>query len=177
MIELHMQETALIGVTRDELAKKFSKYDVIRQIERYGILEFMTQVSSLFNGRVLDFGSGTSPYKHLISGTYVPLEKGDSVSGLFDCIICNQVLQYIEHPTTLIRWFRNKLRDNGYLVMTYATNWDEVEDSDLQRFTKCGMTHLLHTADFEILRHERRSQICFHNFKFPLGYGVVARKN
>lgn len=179
MIELLLQELNLIGVTKGDLNKTIPGYDLIRQIERYGILKFMTNNASLFTGRVLDFGSGTSPYRHLVSGEYVPFEKGTPLSAddKFDCIICNQVMQYIENPKEQFLLFRQQLNPGGWLVMTYATNWDEVEEVDIQRHTKSGMTRILEMTGFKIIKHERRSQVCFNNFKFPLGYGVVARRN
>lgn len=177
MIELRVQEQALLGVNKATLDQAIPGYDLIRQIERYGILEFMKSNVHLFVGRVLDFGSGTQPYKHLISGKYTPHEKGDTIKGMYDTIICNQVFQYLRDPEQIIESFHTHLTFGGYLVMTYATNWDEVEDDDLTRITKSGMTKMLEAARFNIIRHERRSQVSFNNFKFPLGYGVVAQTN
>lgn len=154
----------------------------IRGLERKSIREFVTKHQGLLSGRVLDFGAGKEgtclkpqPYRDLISGQYEPWEPDDKWPvPEYDAILCTQVLQYVPDPALVIHWFHGWLKDGGHLVMTYPTCWDEVEDSDLWRWTRFGMEKLL--ARFEILHHERRAEIELGGFKFPLGYGVVARK-
>ena len=66
-------------------------------------------------------------------------------------------------------------------MLTYPTNWPEVEPEDLQRFTKAGMERLLTEAGFEIVRHERSAEVAplvaghLHRKTFCAGYGVIAR--
>lgn len=135
-------------------------------------------------GRVLDFGAGTpatcrqpQPYRDLVDGEYCPVDVGsDWMEPMgFGSIICTQVMQYIEIPHILLAKFWGALSKGGHLVMTYPTNWDEVESSDLWRFTRAGMEALLDDAGFTIVTHERRAEIDLGGFKFPFGYGVVAR--
>jgi SAM-dependent methyltransferase len=155
----------------------------IRELELESIFEFVSAASPALHGRVLDFGAGKpgtcripQPYRHLIIGTYCPYDLGDPFpTGQFDAILCTQVLQYIKDVPRQIREFAVLLRDGGHLVMTYPTNWDEVEDSDLWRFTKAGVEQLLGDAGFKILKHHRRAQISLGGFNFPLGYGVIAQ--
>ena len=153
--------------------------DSVRALERASIRSFMERSRPYLQGRVLDFGSGKQPYRDLVLGEYVPIDQGDVwpvATEAFACIVCNQVLQYIENPAKLLDNFHAWLcARHGCLVMTYPTNWDEVEGTDLWRFTKAGMELLLKRSRFEILIHERRAEIDLHGFKFPLGYGVVAR--
>lgn len=156
--------------------------DTVRQLDRASIRNFMVKHREYLKGRVLDFGAGKpgtcfqpEPYRDLVSGDYVPHEKGDSLLvGPFDVVMCNQVLQYLADPLEALQWFRSALCEGGHLVMTYATNWDEVEDADLWRFTKAGMERLLALAGFTVVLHERRAEIDLNGFRFPLGYGVVA---
>lgn len=151
--------------------------DPIRQIERASIRAFVEKHRELLNGRVLDFGSGDEPYKDLVSGEYCPHEKGAHISGYFDTVLCNQVLQYVEDPYTIIRWaFHASLKRGGHLLLTYASNWDEVENEDLWRFTKQGMEKLLKSAGFTILEHALRAKVQIQNFSFPLGYGVLCQR-
>jgi SAM-dependent methyltransferase len=130
-------------------------------------------------GRVLDFGAGKQPYRDLVDGEYIPLEKGDTIPALeatFDCVMCNQVIQYLRHPGSVLDQFHDWLvLGGGHLVMTYPSNWDEIEADDLWRFTKMGMELMLKRASFEVMVHDRRAEIDLNGFKFPLGYGVVAR--
>lgn len=162
-------------------------FHTIRTLERLSIRAFMERHSGYLQGRVLDFGAGTpttsnqvQPYKDLVQGEYLPVEPGDSRFHIapppYDAIICTQVMQYCNHPRFVISEFYKWLIErSGYLVMTYPTNWDEVEDTDLWRFTKAGMERLLIGEGFSILHHERRAEINLGGFRFPLGYGVVAR--
>lgn len=155
--------------------------DRIRQVERASIRAFMENHRELLRGRVLDFGAGQKPYRELMQGGhYFPFEINDIAGasfGPFDTIMCNQVLQYIENVPELLDGFAEWLVPGGHLVMTYPTNWDEVEHGDLWRFTKVGMDLLLRRAGFAIVEHVRRAEVVIANFKFPLGYGVVCTRN
>lgn len=141
-------------------------------------------------GRVLDYGCGTQPYRYIVKaagGEYLPYDRaefGGNVSGedigelpmVCDSILCTQVVQYVEDVYTLLAHSRNRLRaKSGVLVMTYPTNWPEVELEDLHRFTKAGMEHLLTGAGFEILVHERRAELVNRDGTWALGYGVICR--
>lgn len=112
----------------------------------------------------------------------------------WSAILCNQVLQYvpIERDTdggeglqgliSNMHWCLEEYEKGdpprGHLVLTYPTNWPEVEPEDLHRFTKAGMERLLTEAGFEIVLHERRAQIAVMidpSAVLALGYSVVAR--
>lgn len=152
--------------------------DSVRVLERSSIRAFMERNRQYLRGRVLDFGAGKQPYRDLVEGEYLPFEEGDVLPEEgFDCVMCNQVIQYLVEPRRWLKLFHRWLSPrHGCLLMTYPTNWDEVETTDLWRFTKRGMELLLLlSADFETLSHERRAEINLNGFKFPLGYGLVAR--
>ena len=156
----------------------------IRELERKSIRDFVGRNRQYLTGRVLDFGAGKlgtcrepQPYRDLVSGEYWPYDLGDDVpTGKFDAVLCTQVVQYVPDVPRLISSFWSYLKDGGYLVMTYPTNWDEVEASDLHRFTKSGMERMISDMYLTIVSHERRAEIDLGGFKFPLGYGVVARR-
>jgi len=163
----------------------------VREIEWNSIRKFVE--SFPFRGRTLDFGCGRQPYaEHVIScgSVYIPYDRvrlpgstvnvdvgrDDPLGEEWDTILCTQVMQYVPHPYMLLDRFYAALRHNGVVVMTYPTCWDEVENDDLHRFTKAGMTRLLYDAGFLVERHERRATVTVEGFNFPLGYGVVARR-
>lgn len=118
------------------------------------------------------------------------LHKWTRDHGYIDAVLCTQVVQYVpfaEYHERTLSWsfplgdlFTDLriLMDEGNetLVLTYPTNWPEVEPEDLHRFTKAGMERLLTEAGFEIIRHDWR-----HGFRidsgesFAAGYGVIAR--
>jgi SAM-dependent methyltransferase len=161
--------------------------DAIRVMERVSIRAYMQRWKHLLQGRVLDFGAGTQPYRDLLDSQaeYVPFDPGMTggreVSAalptpFFQLVMCNQVFQYLVKPAETVAWFAEILKPGGHLVMTYATNWPEVEESDLHRHTKAGMEHLLGHAGFKILDHTRRCELRVGGLCIPLGYGVVAAK-
>lgn len=166
------------GASWDEVAPFYPSGDSIRQIERASIRTFMEKQRHMLHGCVVDFGAGKQPYRDLVVGEYVPIEQGDLLpTQLVDAVMCNQVLQYSDVPARTLREIGGLLRPGGALVMTYPTNWDEVEAEDYWRFTASGMERLLKEAGFSILNHEQRAAVVIGHFKFPLGYGIVARKN
>jgi predicted TPR repeat methyltransferase len=161
--------------------------DPIRTMERASIRAFMEQHKGKLKGRVLDFGAGEQPYRDLVEGEYLPFEGSEiqlmeTAEGEIDAIICNQVLQYVDLPDFTIQTFAARLKEHGHLILTYATNWDEVSGDcyhgshcDRWRFTKKGMEDLLDRAGFEVIDHQRRCEVRVGAFTFPIGYGVVAR--
>jgi SAM-dependent methyltransferase len=169
--------------------------DELTKIENASILKFLNSVADegYFKGRVLDYGCGRSPYRRLIErsgGDYHGFDRLDIpeaeweeevgldfvVSNEFDTILCTQVIQYVRDLLRLFKAFLYSLESrSGILVLSYPTNWPEVEETDLRRFTKAGMAALLTEAGFSILRHERRATIHSTGYEWAFGYGAIAR--
>jgi hypothetical protein len=178
----------------------------LREYERESIRRFIESAADEghLKGRVLDFGCGTGPYRRIIEehgGEYHPFDRkhfGGNVSGQdvgelllhgYDAVLCTQVVQYLHYPTDDMHKLRSLLGEaHGHLVMTYPTNWPEVESEDYRRYTKAGMERMLTHAGFSILRHEKRGSVWDPMFdttpwmretatgeEFVLGYGLVAR--
>lgn len=153
-----------------------NKQSIRTELERPSIRKFMDDNKEYLKGRVLDFGSGKQPYKDLIED-YTPYDLDlPYPTGQFDCIICNQVMQYVFSPQDTIWEFNNLLKQGGYLVLTYPTHWEELETSDLWRFTKAGMNFLLISNGFRVIKHDERCSIPFEDFKLSIGYGAIAQK-
>ena len=157
------------------------------------IRSFLERHADAFRGDVLDYGCGASPYEDIVvqaGARYHPYDRpyfpggmrgsaslgpADPLRRSWDGILCTQMLQLVPDPWELIdRFARALLPRNGCLVLTYATNWDEVLAEDLMRFTNAGMTRALSAAGFEIEAHERLGVIEIGDFSFPLDNGVVA---
>lgn len=178
----------------------------LRDYERETIRRFVQSVADegFFRGQVLDYGSGKEPYRGIVEAAgaeYVPYDRatfGGAVNGTDvgekplhpDVVLCTQVIQYVHFPQDTVREWKALLRESnhGHLVLSWPTNWPEVEDADLWRFTKAGMRRMLEAAGFEILSCERRGVVYDPQFEwgsakrlratgeeFALGYGVVAK--
>jgi SAM-dependent methyltransferase len=169
--------------------------DELTQIENDSIRKFVHSAADegYLRGRVLDYGCGRSPYRRIVEehgGEYVGFDRKDVptsewneeigldfvVDHEFDTILCTQVIQYVRDLLRLFRAFRHSLESrDGHLVLTYPTNWPEVEESDIRRLTRSGMAAILTEAGFSILRHERRATFHQHGYEWAFGYGCVAR--
>jgi SAM-dependent methyltransferase len=164
----------------------------LRSLERDSIRAFVESCSEHLTGRVLDYGCGRQPYRSIIEaagGEYLPFDRAHFPANLsgedvglatwawagFDAVLCTQVLQYCHYPTDELMRFRQALRDGGHLVLTYPTNWPEVEEADLHRFTKAGMEHMLDRRGFTVIRHDWRHGFQHEGNSFTCGYGCVAQ--
>jgi 2-polyprenyl-3-methyl-5-hydroxy-6-metoxy-1,4-benzoquinol methylase len=161
------------------------------EIRSYQRQELSTFVSAqdYAGKRVLDYGCGAAPYRLIVEdgggrwngynrsyypgGAQVDLGPAEPLEQEWDLILCTQMLQYVPAPSDLLADFRKALSPGGRLVLTYATNWPEVETEDLFRFTRSGMELLL--SGWSIEAHVALGEIPFGDHEtLALGYGVVA---
>ena len=167
----------------------------IREAERHSIREWVGHAAKkdCFHGkRVLDVGCGLQPYRLIVEdfgGSYFGYDHPDFPGSTVDeevgeppwqtkwgAILCTQVLQYQAKPHAFIHLLYHALKDESPLVITWPTCWDEVEATDLFRFTHQGGLELLREAGFRSVESRRRAQVELNGFKFPLGYGAIAWK-
>lgn len=145
------------------------------------------------DGHVLDYGAGEQPYRAIVEarrGTYTPFDRmdfpaskapqdlgpGNALAFGYDAILCTQVVQYLPRPEIQLRDMQRALwRNGGHLVLTYPTNWPEVEAEDLHRWTKAGMERLMQETGFNVVAHERRASIEYQGNFLAHGYGLIAR--
>lgn len=156
----------------------------IRQMQRELIVGFLMEQD--FSGKVLDYGCGAAPYRAIVEqhggqwhgfnrsyfpgGPKVDVGPDDPFTESWDVILCTQMLQYVPEPLGLLAKFREHSKK---LVLTYATNWPEVESEDWHRFTRSGMENML--ADWYIDKHRPLGTLPFGDREhIALGYGVVA---
>ena len=168
----------IIGATSGDI-EPFYPGDTIRQIERASIRTWMEHQKHYLGRerRVLDYGSGKQPYRDLVQGDYNAYERDDLPPvGEFDVVICNQVIQYQRYPSEMLRDIRQHISPGGYLLITYHGNWDVVEDDDFWRMTPKGMEWLLHSLGFVVVSTDLRAQVQVGKFRFPIGYGTIARR-
>jgi SAM-dependent methyltransferase len=119
------------------------------------------------DGRVLDVGCGRQPYRRfLASGTkYVGMEYdtrlrptvvGDVKAlpfrdGVFDGVMCNEVLEHVPDPAQALAEINRVLRPGGQVYVTVPQSWGlHYEPYDFYRYTKYGISHLLEHAGFRV---------------------------
>lgn len=124
------------------------------------------------DGRLLDVGCGTQPYKDLFNvKEYIGLEidtpsnrklkevdifyEGKSfpfADGEFDSILMTEVLQYIPKQDQLFVELRRVLKPGGKILLTTPLVCGEVAHlNDLIRYTSFGLRQLLNNHEFDVL--------------------------
>lgn len=108
---------------------------------------------------MLDVGCGYQPYRRLFSHVerYVGLDApgsglvdvgGDALAlpfrgAAFDTVLCNQVLEHVPEPATLLREVGRVLKPAGTLLLTAPQTWGlHHEPNDFYRYTKYGLRYL-----------------------------------
>ncbi len=112
----------------------------------------------------LDVGCGERPYETLLAqyaDHYVGVDtsagpKVDVVASAeslpfaaetFDCVLCTQVLQYVEEPMRAVAEMRRVMRSSGLLLLsTHGVSFVERLASDQWRWTHNGLKSLLNRA-------------------------------
>lgn len=169
----------------------------IRDLERQSIRQFLNTVSMervFHENDVLDYGCGAQPYREIIvmgGGRYhgydlsifpASVTEGEDYQeeGIFDrkwkVIVCTQVVQYVPDVNEFLRILYSLLEKGGALVITWPTNWPEVEQEDLHRFTLSGMCRMLYEQKFREVQGGPRAFVETDGGTFYLGHGAVAWK-
>ena len=125
------------------------------------------------SGKLLDFGCGRKPYKHLFSfdeyigldivesghnhedeeidvyydGTKIPFDRN-----YFDCVFASEVFEHVFNIDEVLKEINRVCKQNGHLLITVPFVWDEHEiPYDFERYTSYGIKHLLEKHGFEIV--------------------------
>lgn len=127
----------------------------------------------LLSGRLLDIGSGSSPYREFLQRhctSYVALDHlgrqtsptqpdiyGDAVllpfrNKSFDSVASFQVLEHLPEPQSFFAEVFRVLRPGGTAFITTPFLWGEHEQPhDYFRFTRYGLQYLSRKAGFDII--------------------------
>ena len=143
---------------------------------RKALREEIGNLASNLQGKILDVGCGTKPYRELFNCTeYVGLEIDSEQNrkskqadyyydGLtfpfdnasFDGVICNQVLEHVFTPDSFLLEINRVLKDNGKLLLTVPFVWDEHEQPyDFARYSSFGLKSLLEKSGFEVIQQRK----------------------
>jgi SAM-dependent methyltransferase len=113
---------------------------------------------------LLDIGCGSRPYKNIFA-PYVARSVGLNVTDgpdvdvvgsaesvpfgdeSFDCVLCTQVLEHVEHPAAVVSEAHRVLRHGGTAFMsTHGIAPHHPNPNDYWRWTKAGLERLFITA-------------------------------
>src|SRR4026208_681832 len=163
--------------------------DALTDLDVTSIRKFVQSAADegYLSGRVLDYGAGRQPYREIVEtagGKYhgydraeFPCNRAGDVGEDsllertdWDAILCTGILQFLPQGFWFAPNLFHNMRPGSILVLTYTTNWPEVNEEDFHRFTRAGMEKLWTDMDFSILRHERRATIHALGYEWATGY-------
>ncbi len=126
-----------------------------------------------FNGRLIDIGCGTKPYRDLLrpfvtehvgvdhEGTFHSKDNVDlfgtayaipTPDASFDSALCTAVLEHLEEPEQALRECYRVLKPGGVAIYSVPFIWHlHEEPRDFYRFSKYGLDYLFKKAGFEII--------------------------
>jgi len=132
-------------------------------IARRGLKRAIESVK--LDGKVLDVGAGSQPYKYLYKD-YTSLEIegkqadfnytirfpfGDKV---FDSVLCTQVLEHVSEPNSFLSEIGRVTK--GKILITCPLMWNEHEQPrDYMRYTSFGLRNLLLKNNFKIVEQRK----------------------
>lgn len=111
------------------------------------------------HGQLLDIGCGFRPYRHVFQQveSYIGIDlPGSGIidvyasalelpfrSNSFDTVLCNEVLEHVPEPATLLHEASRVLRPGGVLLLTTPQTWGlHHEPYDFFRYTPYGLEYL-----------------------------------
>lgn len=135
-------------------------------------------LKSVMTGRVLEIGNGRSgrrgafrPPAEARSWTYLDLDRGrlphvcgDTArlpfrNGVFDTVVCLEVLEYVGTPDAALREIARALRLGGTLIMSTPFHTRPDTDGDLWRFTEPGLRRLAAGAALDVTAVRRQGGV------------------
>jgi len=143
---------------------------------RKGLYSDVSILITKLNGKLLDIGCGTKPYKSLCQiDEYIGLEIDDEGNRnhtyadifydgktipfedkKFDSILSNQVFEHVFNPNDFLKEVNRVSKIGGGFLMTVPFVWDEHEQPyDYARYTSFGLKHILSENEFEIVEHRK----------------------
>jgi SAM-dependent methyltransferase len=134
------------------------------------IVKWLPNASKSVAGRrILDFGSGSAPYRSLFSAseyvcadfglsqtpTSIPLDEDGLLSsigsGSFGAVLSFQVLEHVDSPDTYLREARRTLEPRGVLVLTTHGIFPKHSvPADYWRWTADGLARTVAQSGFEV---------------------------
>ena len=144
-------------------------------------------------GRVLDYGAGNSPYRHLLAcDRYVTADISQNLAGnidylivpgeklpiqdqAFDLVLLLDVLEHIAKPDFVFGEIRRLLAPNGRLIISVPFIYREHETPhDFARYTVFGMHELLRWQHGEVVRIRKAGNVYYTLLALFLERGVAS---
>ncbi|MEO8513194.1 MAG: class I SAM-dependent methyltransferase [Ignavibacteria bacterium] len=121
------------------------------------------------NLKILDYGCGVMPYKHLFEGyigkytgvdvgnnpkAEINIQSGETLPFMndeFDIVLSSQVLEHVKDVEQYMNECYRVLKNNGYLLLSTHGTWQyHASPYDYHRWTSIGLKNLLEIHNFEV---------------------------
>ena len=157
----------------DWFALLFNPYFIIRR----GLYQHIKQLSSALQGKLMDFGAGSKPYRQLFHvEQYVGVDIQESghdhthedidvfydgktipfPDQSFDSVFSSEVFEHIFNLDEILNEINRVLKPGGKMLITLPFVWDEHEiPYDFARYTSFGIVHILQQKGFIILHQAK----------------------
>jgi SAM-dependent methyltransferase len=144
---------------------------------RKGLLKAMKEFSRELNGKLMDFGCGSKPYRSLIDvEEYIGVDfkneghphdneqidvyyDGKSLpfdNEQFDSVLCSEVFEHIFNLDEVLKEINRVMKKGGKILITCPFVWNEHEvPHDYARYTRFALDDILKRNNFEIIRYEK----------------------
>ncbi|MCS7004615.1 MAG: class I SAM-dependent methyltransferase [Cytophagales bacterium] len=147
----------------------------------------------MLSGKLLDFGCGRKPYRHLFSvDEYIGIDietSGHShensqvdifydgkhipfPNATFDCVFCSEVIEHVFEPDAVLKEIHRVLKPNALGLFTVPFAWSEHEQPyDYGRYTSFGIKYLFEKNGFEVIKHQKTGNFIKVIFQLSMLYG------
>lgn len=144
---------------------------------RRGLFLGIRDNTKYLNGKMLDFGCGSKPYKKLVEvEEYIGVDIEESGNhhrdaeidvyydgktipfddGHFDSVFSSEVLEHVFEPDLILSEINRVCKKGGHLLLTVPFVWNEHEQPyDYGRYSSFGIKHLISKHGFEIVHHSK----------------------
>lgn len=147
---------------------------------RKGLAKGIKKDVSRLDGKLLDFGCGSKPYKNFFSNKiYIGvdvIEKGHSHEKepvdiyydgeilpfrdeTFDSLFSSEVFEHVFNLETVLTELKRVLKKGGLALFTVPFVWDEHEiPYDFGRYSSFGIKYLLEKKGFQVIKLEKSTK-------------------
>lgn len=162
-------------------------------IIRRGLQAKIKSNASVISGKILDFGCGSKPYKHLFNNIteYIGLDieneghdhKTEEVdvyydgkiipfeNSSFDSVFSSEVLEHVFNVDEMLEEINRVIKINGNLLITVPFVWGEHEiPNDFGRYTSFGIQYLFEKHGFEVIKIEKNGHFSAVVFQLIILY-------
>lgn len=141
-------------------------------IIRRGLFRGIKKYRFYMKGKLLDFGCGSKPYKHIFEvaeyiGTDIEVSghshKNEYIDvyydgntlpfaeNTFDSILCSEVFEHLFNLEVMLDELYRVLKPGGFMLITVPFVWDEHEiPYDFGRYSSFGLTYLVEKHGFKV---------------------------